>query len=166
MNCFGGEDGLLIVVVDYVYILDVLEQVLDSLYGYLQGMLFCVFGCGGECDIGKCLQMVVIVECLVNQVIVIDDNLCGEDGDVIVVDILVGFQYVDVVIVQCSCVCVIGLVVKCVGVGDIILIVGKGYELYQEVNGVCYDFDDIEVVVVVLVVKVGVLQVQVGEGVV
>jgi UDP-N-acetylmuramoyl-L-alanyl-D-glutamate--2,6-diaminopimelate ligase len=29
---------------------------------------------------------------------------------------------------------------------DIILIAGKGHETYQEINGVRYDFDDLEIV--------------------
>lgn len=155
MNCFGGVNGQFIVVIDYVYIFDVFEQVLVSLQGYFVGWLVCVFGCGGECDIGKCLQMVVIVEQYVDVVIVIDDNLCGEDGDVIVVDILVGLCVFDVVIVQCDCVVVIIWVIGLVGVGDIVLIVGKGYEFYQEIVGVQYLFNDIEVVVCVLVVLYG-----------
>ena len=52
----------------------------------------------------------------------------GEDGDVIVADILAGFQNADAVTVQRSRARAIGLAVKRAGAGDIILIAGKGHE--------------------------------------
>jgi UDP-N-acetylmuramoyl-L-alanyl-D-glutamate--2,6-diaminopimelate ligase len=93
-----------------------------------------VFGCGGERDTGKRPQMAAIAERLANQVIVTDDNPRGEDGDVIVADILAGFQNADAVTVQRSRARAIGLAVKRAGAGDIILIAGKGHEPYQEVE--------------------------------
>ena len=164
MNRLGGEDGLPTVVVDYAHTPDALEQALDSLHGHLQGTLFCVFGCGGERDTGKRPQMAAIAERLANQVIVTDDNPRGEDGDVIVADILAGFQNADVVTVQRSRARAIGLAVKRAGAGDIILIAGKGHEPYQEVNGVRHDFDDTEVAAAALAAKAGVLSAQAGEG--
>lgn len=164
MNRLGGEDGLPTVVVDYAHTPDALEQALDSLHGHLQGTLFCVFGCGGERDTGKRPQMAAIAERLANQVIVTDDNPRGEDGDVIVADILAGFQHADAVTVQRNRARAIGLAVKRAGAGDIILIAGKGHEPYQEVNGVRHDFDDTEVAAAALAAKAGVLQAKAGEG--
>ncbi|VTQ64457.1 UDP-N-acetylmuramoyl-L-alanyl-D-glutamate--2, 6-diaminopimelate ligase [Stenotrophomonas maltophilia] len=165
MNRLGGEDGLPTVVVDYAHTPDALEQALDSLHGHLHGALFCVFGCGGERDTGKRPQMAAIAERLANQVIVTDDNPRGEDGDVIVADILAGFQNADAVTVQRSRARAIGLAVKRAGAGDIILIAGKGHEPYQEVNGVRHDFDDTEVAAAALAAKAGVLSSQAGEGI-
>ena len=165
MNRLGGEDGLPTVVVDYAHTPDALEQALDSLHGHLQGTLFCVFGCGGERDTGKRPQMAAIAERLANQVIVTDDNPRGEDGDVIVADILAGFTDASAVTVQRSRARAIGLAVKRAGAGDIILIAGKGHEPYQEVNGVRHDFDDTEVAAAALAAKAGVLAAQAGEGI-
>ena len=121
-----------------------------------------MFGCGGERDTGKRPQMAAIAERLANQVIVTDDNPRGEDGDVIVADILAGFQNADAVTVQRSRARAIGLAVKRAG-ADIILIAGKGHEPYQEVNGVRHNFDDTEVAAA-LAAKAGVLSAQAGEG--
>ncbi|HCR33833.1 MAG TPA: UDP-N-acetylmuramoyl-L-alanyl-D-glutamate--2,6-diaminopimelate ligase, partial [Stenotrophomonas sp.] len=182
MNRLGGEDGLPTVVVDYAHTPDALEQALESLHGHLQGTLYCVFGCGGERDTGKRPQMAAIAERLANQVIVTDDNPRGEDGDVIVADILAGFaghgspsgavagregapRDLAHVTVQRSRARAIGLAVKRAGAGDIILIAGKGHEPYQEVNGVRHDFDDTEVSAAALAAKAGVLAAQAGEGI-
>lgn len=151
MQCLGGGDKLL-VVVDYVYIFDVLEKVLEVLCLYVVVCLLCLFGCGGDCDVGKCLLMVVIVECLVDGVLVIDDNLCIEVSVVIIVDICKGFVVVDKVIFLLLCGEVIVYLIVFVVVDDVVFLVGKGYEDYQEIDGVCYLFFDIEQVECVLVV--------------
>ncbi|WP_282295319.1 UDP-N-acetylmuramoyl-L-alanyl-D-glutamate--2,6-diaminopimelate ligase [Stenotrophomonas sp. PS02289] len=158
MNRLGGEHGLPTVVVDYAHTPDALEQALQSLQGHLQGRLFCVFGCGGERDTGKRPQMAAIAERLAQQVIVTDDNPRGEDGDVIVADILAGFTAPDAVTVQRNRARAIGLAVKLAGAGDIVLIAGKGHEPYQEVRGVKHDFDDTLVAAAALSAKEGLLK--------
>ncbi len=94
--------------------------------------------------------MAAIAERLASQVIVTDDNPRGEDGDVIVADILAGFQNADAVTVQRSRARDRPGGEACRGAGDIIPIAGKGHEPYQEVNGVRHDFDDTEVVAAAL----------------
>ena len=158
MNRLGGEHGLPTVVVDYAHTPDALEQALQSLHGHLQGRLFCVFGCGGERDTGKRPQMAAIAERLAQQVIVTDDNPRGEDGDVIVADILAGFAAPETVTVQRNRARAIGLAVKLAGAGDIVLIAGKGHEPYQEVRGVKHDFDDTLVAAAALSAKEGMLK--------
>lgn len=49
--------GVVNLVVDYVYMLDVLEKVLLSVKFYIMGKVWCVFGCGGDRDKGKWLLM-------------------------------------------------------------------------------------------------------------
>lgn len=154
MECFGGEDGLL-VVVDYVYMLDVLEQMLCVFVLIIEvcgGKLWVVFGCGGDCDFGKCLQMGVIVECLVLYVVLIFDNLCSEDLQYIFDEIVDGMDNLCVVIQIEDCVVVILYVVWYVDVYDVIVVVGKGYELMQEIVGCKWLFFDQEYVCFVFVV--------------
>lgn len=78
---------------------------------YCVGKLWCVFGCGGDCDKGKCLLMGVIVEEFVDVVVVMDDNLCIEELCVIINDILVGMLDVGYVKVMEGCVEVVICVV-------------------------------------------------------
>lgn len=145
MNRLGGERGLPTVVVDYAHTPDALEQALGSLHDHLSGRLVCVFGCGGERDTGKRPQMAAIAEKLADVVIVTDDNPRSEDGDVIVADIVAGLRSPVAATVQRDRAAAIATAIGLAGVGDIVLIAGKGHEPYQEVNGVKHAFDDTEV---------------------
>jgi UDP-N-acetylmuramoyl-L-alanyl-D-glutamate--2,6-diaminopimelate ligase len=150
MNRLGGIDGQPTVVIDYAHTPDALEQALASLHGHLAGRLFCVFGCGGERDTGKRPQMAAIAERLANVVIVTDDNPRGEDGDVIVADIVAGLARPASAIVQRDRAAAIATAIGQAGEGDIVLIAGKGHEPYQEIHGVQYPFNDTEVAARVL----------------
>ncbi len=92
MNRLGGIEGLPLVVVDYAHTPDALEQALTALRAHCEGRLICVFGCGGERDAGKRPEMGAIAERLADQIIVTDDNPRGEDGDVIVAQIVAGLR--------------------------------------------------------------------------
>ncbi|MBD9535453.1 UDP-N-acetylmuramoyl-L-alanyl-D-glutamate--2,6-diaminopimelate ligase [Stenotrophomonas sp. STM01] len=144
MNRLGGH-GEPTVVIDYAHTPDALEQALRSLHGHLDGRLLCVFGCGGERDTGKRPQMAAIAEELADVVFVTDDNPRGEDGDVIVADIMAGFADPSRVNVQRDRARAIGAAVAQAGPGDIVLVAGKGHEPYQEIAGIKHPFDDTDV---------------------
>lgn len=144
MNRLGGH-GEPTVVIDYAHTPDALEQALRSLHGHLNGRLLCVFGCGGERDTGKRPQMAAIAEELADVVFVTDDNPRGEDGDVIVADIMAGFADASRVNVQRDRARAIGAAVAQAGPGDIVLVAGKGHEPYQEIAGIKHPFDDTDV---------------------
>ena len=142
MNRLGGDDAVPLVVIDYAHTPDALEQALSSLRAHARGRLVCVFGCGGERDVGKRPQMAAIAEAGADLVIVTDDNPRGEDGDAIVADILKGFGQPDAVLVQRDRAAAIARAIGAAGASDIVLVAGKGHEPYQEVAGVRYPFDD------------------------
>ena len=147
MNRLGGglsEDGvgLPLVVVDYAHTPDALEQALASLRAHTVGKLTCVFGCGGERDIGKRPQMAAIAQRLADRVIVTDDNPRHEDGDAIVADILAGFSVPTAVIVQRDRAAAIARAIASAAADDVVLIAGKGHEPYQDVGGVKHPFED------------------------
>ncbi|MCY1456719.1 UDP-N-acetylmuramoyl-L-alanyl-D-glutamate--2,6-diaminopimelate ligase [compost metagenome] len=104
-----------------------------------------MFGCGGERDTGKRPQMAAIAEELADVVFVTDDNPRGEDGDVIVADIMAGFADASRVNVQRDRARAIGAAVAQAGPGDIVLVAGKGHEPYQEIAGIKQPFDDTDV---------------------
>jgi UDP-N-acetylmuramoyl-L-alanyl-D-glutamate--2,6-diaminopimelate ligase len=131
-----------LVVIDYAHTPDALEQALSSLRAHAQGRLVCVFGCGGERDVGKRPQMAAIAEAGADVVIVTDDNPRGEDGDAIVADILRGFSRPDAALVQRDRAAAIARAIGTAGASDIVLIAGKGHEPYQEIAGVRHPFDD------------------------
>ena len=145
MNRIGGERELPLVVVDYAHTPDALEQALGSLRAHAQGRLICVFGCGGERDQGKRPQMAAIAEAGADRVIVTDDNPRGENGDVIVAQIVAGLAHPERATVQRDRAQAIALALREARPGDVVLIAGKGHEPYQEIGGVLHPFDDLDV---------------------
>jgi UDP-N-acetylmuramoyl-L-alanyl-D-glutamate--2,6-diaminopimelate ligase len=142
MNRLGGDGQRPLVVIDYAHTPDALEQALSSLRDHAPARLICVFGCGGERDVGKRPLMAACAERLADRVIVTDDNPRGEDGDAIMADILAGFAKSEAVTVQRDRAQAIARAIGEAGPDDIVLIAGKGHEPYQEVAGVRHEFDD------------------------
>lgn len=136
----SGNGALL--VVDYAHTPDALAQALASLRAHCRGRLLVVFGCGGERDAGKRPLMAAAAEAGADHVIVTDDNPRGEDGQVIVAQILSGLSADASVQVQRDRAAAIALAVAQAGSGDVVLIAGKGHEPYQEVAGQRLPFDD------------------------
>jgi UDP-N-acetylmuramoyl-L-alanyl-D-glutamate--2,6-diaminopimelate ligase len=145
MNRIGGMHGLPLVVVDYAHTPDALEQALGALRAHCAARLICVFGCGGERDAGKRPQMGAIAERLADVAIVTDDNPRGEDGDVIVAQILAGMQRPEAATVQRDREAAIRAALSMARAGDVVLIAGKGHETYQEGAGGKRAFDDMAV---------------------
>ncbi len=147
MNRLGGDSGTdgrgrPLVVIDYAHTPDALEQALTSLRAHAHARLICVFGCGGERDVGKRPLMAAIAERHADVVIVTDDNPRCEDGDAIVTAIMAGFRKPEVVTVQRDRARAIALAIGEAGPDDIVLIAGKGHEPYQDIAGVQHPFDD------------------------
>lgn len=153
MNRIDGDCKAPLVVVDYAHTPDALEQALASLRAHTRGRLFCVFGCGGERDTGKRPQMAAIAERLADRVIVTDDNPRNENGDVIVADIMAGFNEPARVVVQRDRTAAIAQAITQADIDDVVLIAGKGHEPYQEINGVRHPFDDTATARVLLIGK-------------
>lgn len=145
MNRLGGVSGLPLVVVDYAHTPDALEQALTALRAHCEGELICVFGCGGERDAGKRPQMGGIAERLADRIIVTDDNPRGEDGDVIVAQIVAGLRQPATATVERDRAKAIGLALSTAQPGDVVLIAGKGHETYQEGAHGKRPFDDLAI---------------------
>ncbi len=141
MNRLGGGAQPL-VVIDYAHTPDALQQALLALRPHCAGKLYCLFGCGGERDVGKRPQMGAIAARLADQVLLTDDNPRGEDGAAILAQIRAGMPAgLDVPIVRAR-ERAISQAVSQARSGDVVLIAGKGHESYQEMNGQQRPFDD------------------------
>jgi UDP-N-acetylmuramoyl-L-alanyl-D-glutamate--2,6-diaminopimelate ligase len=145
MNRIGGVGGLPLVVVDYAHTPDALEQAITALRAHCAAKLICVFGCGGERDAGKRPQMGDIAERLADIAIVTDDNPRGEDGDVIVSQILAGMKQPQYITVLRDREAAIRAALRMASPGDVVLIAGKGHETYQEGAAGKRAFDDMAV---------------------
>jgi UDP-N-acetylmuramoyl-L-alanyl-D-glutamate--2,6-diaminopimelate ligase len=144
MNRFGGSGNVPLVVVDYAHTPDALEQALSALRPHCAGQLICVFGCGGERDTGKRPLMGAIAARLADVAIVTDDNPRGEDGDVIVAQIVAGMG-ATAVAVQRDRGRAIGQALTLARPSDVVLIAGKGHETYQDGADGKLPFDDMAV---------------------
>ncbi|MFN2308166.1 MAG: UDP-N-acetylmuramoyl-L-alanyl-D-glutamate--2,6-diaminopimelate ligase [Gammaproteobacteria bacterium] len=133
MEAFGSGDQPR-VVVDYAHTPRALEQVLTALREHCDGHLWCVFGAGGERDIGKRPLMGAIAERLADHVVLTDDNPRHEDATQIVMDILAGMESPDAVYVQRNRAEAVAQALIASDPGDIVLIAGKGHEDYQQIG--------------------------------
>jgi UDP-N-acetylmuramoyl-L-alanyl-D-glutamate--2,6-diaminopimelate ligase len=145
MNRLGGIAELPLVVVDYAHTPDALEQALNALRAHCEGRLICVFGCGGERDAGKRPQMGEIAERLADSIIVTDDNPRGEDGNLIVAQIVAGLRQPEAATVERDRAAAIHRALAMASAGDVVLIAGKGHETYQEGATGKRPFDDLAV---------------------
>ena len=132
------------VVVDYAHTPDALKNVLEALKPHCQGRLRVVFGCGGDRDSGKRPQMAAIAEALADDVLVTDDNVRFEDPEQITNDILKGFTTLGRVEVIHDRKLAIASSLAAAHENDLIVVVGKGHETWQEVRGQRSHFSDIE----------------------
>lgn len=166
-ECYGGGRRAL-VVVDYAHTPDALSKVLIALremmvptpaaaQAPLRGTppsptaarLICVFGCGGERDRGKRPQMGAAAAALADHVIVTSDNPRGEAPEDIINDVMAGMRGAQAT-VEPDRARAIRLAVGMARRGDVVLVAGKGHELYQEIGGVKHAFSDAGEVAVAL----------------
>jgi UDP-N-acetylmuramoyl-L-alanyl-D-glutamate--2,6-diaminopimelate ligase len=143
MNRLGGDGVLPLVVIDYAHTPDALDKALTTLRDHTRGRLICVFGCGGDRDRGKRPLMGAIAARLADEIIVTDDNPRGEDGNVIVAEVLAGIADRSRAQSERDRRRAIGIAVAMAGRDDTVLIAGKGHEPYQEIHGTKHEFDDL-----------------------
>ncbi|WP_323011784.1 bifunctional UDP-N-acetylmuramoyl-L-alanyl-D-glutamate--2,6-diaminopimelate ligase MurE/UDP-N-acetylmuramoyl-tripeptide--D-alanyl-D-alanine ligase MurF [Castellaniella sp.] len=141
----GSSAGQPLVVVDYAHTPDALERVLLALRPLAQGRggrLLCVFGCGGDRDVGKRPLMGEITSRLADAVVVTTDNPRTEDPQAIIDAIVAGMPHGAQV--QADRATAILDTIWRASEKDVVLLAGKGHETYQEVQHVRSPFDDRE----------------------
>ena len=144
MQLVGGV-GEPLVIIDYAHTPDALTKVLEAARGAARergGRLVCVFGCGGERDPGKRPLMGEVAGRLADRTIVTNDNPRSEAPQ----------DIADMVLAEAGAAAeceldraaAIHQAVTDSGLDDVIVIAGKGHELYQEINGTHLPFSDAE----------------------
>jgi UDP-N-acetylmuramoyl-L-alanyl-D-glutamate--2,6-diaminopimelate ligase len=118
-----------VAVVDYAHTPDALAKALGALREHCKGVLWCVFGCGGDRDPGKRALMGAVADELADQVIVTDDNPRSESPQAITRAIVSGMSRSARVIHDRGE--AIATALKEARAGDVVLIAGKGHEDYQ-----------------------------------
>lgn len=144
MQQLGGNDAPLIVI-DYAHTPDALEKTLLTLRQVAQqrhGQLWCLFGCGGDRDPGKRVQMGA-VSTVADQVVVTSDNPRTENPAAIIEQIMAGLKDKKTPShVTEDRAAAILWAVKHAAKHDVVLLAGKGHEAYQEVMGKKLAFSD------------------------
>jgi UDP-N-acetylmuramoyl-L-alanyl-D-glutamate--2,6-diaminopimelate ligase len=128
-----------LVVVDFAHTDDGMYQVLDSIK---DRDISVVFGAGGNRDRGKRPKMGAVAGRFAKRIYVTSDNPRDEVPEMILEEILVGLRGKDNVTATPNRELAIKIALDEMGDGDILLILGKGDEDYQEIKGVKYPFDD------------------------
>ncbi len=144
MQRIQGGDNRPDVVIDYAHTPHGLECALSSLRQIKYENVICVFGCGGDRDIGKRPLMGQIAEKLANRVILTDDNPRSEAPASITDSIASGMLRSPQVIHNRRE--AIRTAICESGARDIVLIAGKGHENYQIYGSQTLVFSDQAVV--------------------
>ena len=135
------------VLIDYAHSPDGVENVLKAVRGFAKGRVVALFGCGGDRDTTKRPQMGAIAARLADFCIVTSDNPRTEDPQVIIDDILVGMQNtktpMQVIVDRPSA---IHWALNHAKKDDVLVLMGKGHETYQEINHVKHHMDEREIV--------------------
>ena len=141
-----GEQ-LPVIIVDYAHTPDALKNVCSTLSKIKEEnqKLTVVFGAGGDRDTTKRPRMAQAASAYADQIIVTSDNPRTENPDLIIADILDGFEDLDNVKSITDRKEAIKQAIEEASANEIILIAGKGHEDYQEVNGKRHHFNDCEV---------------------
>ncbi|MGI9433354.1 MAG: UDP-N-acetylmuramoyl-L-alanyl-D-glutamate--2,6-diaminopimelate ligase, partial [Geminicoccaceae bacterium] len=142
MQRVDGSPKGVSVFVDYAHTPDALAHVLGALRPHTKGVLMAVFGCGGDRDPGKRAQMGEIAASMADKVVVTDDNPRHEDAESIrraILDACPGAIEIG------DRAQAIHLAVRMLGVGDVLVVAGKGHETGQIVGRMVLPFDDVAV---------------------
>ena len=151
ITAFNGVDGRMEpvdrgqgynVVVDYAHTPDALRNALSMLRECTTGKLHLVFGCGGDRDRGKRLEMTKVACAGADKVWATTDNPRTEPQVSIFNDMRKGISKQSKVYFVDDRRRAISMALDAASSGDCVLIAGKGHETFQEVQYTAIPFDD------------------------
>lgn len=132
------------VMIDYSHTPDSMENILRTVRGYARGRVVGLFGAGGDRDHAKRPIMGRIAGELCDLCVVTSDNPRSEEPEAIIRDILQGMSQKHKYKVIPDRREAIAWCIKNARKDDIIVLMGKGQETYQEIRGVKYHLDERE----------------------
>lgn len=145
-----SSDNHITAIIDYAHTPDALENVLKTIASVMEENknIITVVGCGGDRDRSKRPVMAGIACKHSNKVVITSDNPRSETPEKIIDEMMTGVNIVNrrKVLVITERREAIRAACHLASPGDIILVAGKGHEKYQDIKGVKYPFDDMQVV--------------------
>jgi UDP-N-acetylmuramoyl-L-alanyl-D-glutamate--2,6-diaminopimelate ligase len=143
---FGGVAGRMevvsrdpLVIVDFAHTEDGMYQVLNAMK---DRDIVVVFGAGGDRDRDKRPLMGAVAGRFAKKIYVTSDNPRSEVPEMILEDILLGLTGKEHVTATPDRRLAIEMALNSLEEGEVLLILGKGDETYQEIKGVKHPFDD------------------------
>lgn len=137
----------LAIMIDYAHTAESLENVLQASKTYTAGRVICVFGCGGDRDTEKRPRMGEVAGRVADYTIVTTDNPRTEKPEDIISEIEKGISKTkgkyEIIVDRREA---IAKAIKMMNKRDIVIIAGKGHEVYQEINGEKTHFDEREII--------------------
>ncbi len=134
-------------VIDYAHNGQALEMVLKALRKYATGRLICVFGCGGNRAKIRRESMAQAASMYADEIIITSDNPRYEEPMAIIHDIEneilktnAPYQVIE------NRKMAIEVAYDGMRLGDVVLLAGKGHEMYQEVKGEKIPFDERQII--------------------
>ena len=135
------------IMIDYAHTPESLENILQAVKIYTRGKVICVFGCGGNRDSSKRPVMGEIAGRVADYTFITTDNARNEEPKEIADQIEAGIKKTkgkySVVLDRKEA---IKEAIKMANKIDIVVIAGKGHEMYQEINGEKIPFNEREIV--------------------
>lgn len=133
------------VFVDFAHTPDGLKNVLRLARQMSEGRVICVFGCGGDRDISKRPKMGGVAAKLADVLILTSDNPRSESPEEILRQIELGIPGGTAYQVIEDRRSAIGMSFRIAKPGDLVLIAGKGHEVFQEFGHHQVEFSDVVV---------------------
>ena len=135
------------IMVDYAHSPESLESILNAVKSYTRGRVICVFGCGGDRDQQKRPLMGEIAGRISDFTIITSDNPRNEEPEEIIKEIEEGIKKTKanykVIVDRREA---IKKAIEMANKLDIVVIAGKGHEMYQEVKGELKEFDEKKII--------------------
>ena len=132
-----------LIIVDFAHTPDGIYAVLDSMKDRDMSV---VFGAGGNRDKTKRAKMGAVVGRYANKIYVTSDNPRDEEPEMIIEDILEGLYGKENVVATPHRKLALEMAIDKLEDDEVLLVLGKGDETYQEYKGKKYPFDDREVI--------------------
>ena len=129
--------------IDYAHSPESLQNILQAVKSYTRGRVISVFGCGGDRDTAKRPVMGEISGRIADFTFITSDNPRSEKQEKITEQIEEGIKKTKgkykVVVDRTEA---IKEAIQMATKRDIIVLAGKGHELYQEINGKKHPYDE------------------------
>jgi len=139
------------VIIDFAHSPDGFDNVLKTVKEFAQGRIVTVFGCGGDRDKTKRPKMGEIASYYSDFCVLTSDNSRTEKTEDIIKEILIGVEEnpckYEIIPDRRKA---IEYAIKNAKPKDIILLLGKGHETYQIINGETCEFNEFKIVTEIL----------------